>query len=204
MRTEFDKPTLVLASASPRRAELLTKAGIEFVKMPSNIDEEEIHKRFRQEDVNKRYTKNFAKEMALAKLSPFVGTTKNGAVITADTVVYFDGRIIGKPHTKEKCREQHQLLGGTTSYAITAVAVHYNGRTVYKVTSYPVKIAPLPDDVIETICNEPYTLECAGYRSSGAIGPYMRVNKNYYQGVAGLDLPLLRKMLKKVKFPLNV
>jgi len=195
---------IILASASPRRAELLEKAGIKFKQVSSSIDEEAIHKKFKHEGVSKGYVKNFVREVALAKLAPFVGKSENDAVVTADTVVYFEGRIIGKPYTKEKCRQQHLMISGKTNYAITAVAVHFGGKTICVVKCRPTKVAKLPDEVIEQICNEPYTLEAAGYRSSGAIAPYVNIKEKHKQDVAGLSVALLKKMLRKVKFPSSV
>jgi len=191
---------IILASASPRRAELLKKAGIKFKQVPSTIDEEAIHKKFRHENVSKGYVKKFVREVALAKLAPFTRNDLNKPVVTADTVVYFEGRIIGKPHTKEKCREQHLMFSGKTNYVFTAVAVHYNGKTICVVKCRPTKVAKLQDEVIETICNEPYTLDCAGYRSSGAIGPYLKIKKQHEEDVAGLSVSLLLKMLRRVGF----
>jgi septum formation protein len=195
---------IILASSSPHRAKLLDDAGIKYEKVLGNVDEEAVHKKFRHENVSKRYVKTFVREVALAKLAPFVGGAQNGAVVTADTVVFCGRRIIGKPHTKEKCREQHLLISGRTNYVFTAVAVHYNGKTISKIKCSPVKIAKLLDEVIEEICNEPYTLNCAGYRTTGAMKNHCTFKKSEHQNIIGLDVALLRKMLQKVNFPLDV
>jgi predicted house-cleaning NTP pyrophosphatase (Maf/HAM1 superfamily) len=97
----------------------------------------------------------------------------------------------------EKCREQHKFISGKRVYAITAIAVHYNGKTLARVMCTPNKIAPLPDDIIEQICNEPYTLQCAGFRSTGAIAPYCKTREKHKQNLIGLDVRMLKRMLRK-------
>lgn len=199
---EFNEPTIVLGSASATRTKLLTDAGIDFVKIISPVDDNDINYQHPHEGVSKRALVQYMKKMALVKLDPFIGRIKNGAVITADTTAFYRGRILEKPLTREKCREQHQLLSGKTNHAYTAVAVHYNGKTLCRVMISKVRISPLPKDVLETICNEPATLQAAGYRIAGAIGPFVKIKNNAHRlNVMGLDPGMVRKMLRKVGFP---
>ena len=196
---EFETPTIVLASASPRRAKMLEKYGVRFVRILSSFDDIELNNQFPHEGVTKKQESYYAKSMALAKLQPFIGKVKNGAVITADTTVYCDGRILEKPYTKEKCREQHEFMSGKTTWVYTAIAIYFNGKIRCALQKLKVKILPLPDHVIEEICNEPETLDCSGFRRAGALAPYAISRESTPTG--GLSVPMVLQILKKLKFP---
>ena len=194
---QFDTPTIVLASNSPARAKMLDQAGIKFIKLLSNFDDATLNDTYPHQNVSKRQEAKYARTMALAKLEPFVGKVKNGAIITADTTLLCQGRILEKPITKEKCREQHEFISGKTTYLYTAIAIYFNGKTLCKIQKIKVKIKPLPDHIIEEICNEPETLNAAGFRRAGALKPYT-IASNPETG--GMCIPLVRKMLRKIGF----
>jgi len=169
---EFEKPTVVLASASPRRSRLLTEHGVEHVVIVSTVDDTDINFEHPHEGVSKKQEIEYSKQMALAKLAPFVNKIKNGAVICADTSVFCAGKILEKLLTVEKCRAQHQFLSGKKNINYTAYAVYYNGVVLCRVMATKVKIKPLSAELIEQICKEPEILDCAGYRHQGLIAPY--------------------------------
>jgi len=198
---EFDKPTIVLASASPRRSRLLDSTGIEYVKILSGLDDSEFNYDFPHENVTHKQTRKYAEAMAIAKLEPFKNRIVNGAVVTADSTVFCRGRILEKPHSIEHCREQHELISGKTNYAYNAIAVYYNGKITSKVLRVRLRIKPLPEHIIDEICNEPEILDCAGYRHQGAIGPYCSFKtKNSASIIAGLNVPVVEKLLKRVGY----
>lgn len=202
---DFEVPTVVLASNSPRRAKVLTGAGIDFVKIIGAVKEEEEHKKYKREGIELEHAVLYANAVAYSKMRSLVGRIKNGAVVTADTVVWCDGRVIEKPLTKEKCAEQHRFLMGKTNYAITAVAVYFNGKSAQASKNSKVKIKKMPEEVIEAICNEPEALDAAGYAyndKTSAIHPYFSVRKCQYNNMLGLDIKIVKKLLKKVGFKL--
>ncbi|MCL2570167.1 MAG: Maf family protein [Firmicutes bacterium] len=197
---KFPEPTLILASASRYRGQIMEQAGYKITKIISTVDDTEINHDHPHENVNSRQETQYAKQMALAKLQPFIGKIKNGAVITVDSSAFCHGRILEKPLTKEKCREQHEFLSGKTNYAYVGYAVYYNGKILTKVKKSKVKIKNLPEEIIQTICNEDHTLNCAGYRTSGAIGPYVIIKPTHKNNVIGIDPKLVTKMLRKIGF----
>ena len=201
---KFAVPTLVLGSSSPRRARILDRAGIKYIKILGNVDEEQYHKKLRHDGVDLEYAKYFAETLAQSKQQPFTNRIINGAVVTADTIVFCKGRILGKPHTKEKCREQHRFISDSTMFAVTAIAVTYKGKTLAETRASKIQIAHLPDEVIEKICNEPETLECAGYRSNGAISKYIKIDDADQQNNAGFDVPTLLSIIEKLGFDKSV
>ena len=198
---EFEKPTIVLASASPRRSQLLSNAGVRHIQIVSSVDDTELNSQHAHEGVSQEQEIEYAKQMALAKLQPFIGRVKNGAVITADTTVFCNGRILEKPITKERCKEQHEFLSGKTNINYTAYAIYFNGQVLCEVMATPVKIQKLSPETIEAICNEPEILDCAGYRNQGQIGAFLKFKESHRANLTGLHIPFILRMLKKIKFP---
>ena len=201
----FDRPTVVLASASPRRARHMDAAGIKYVKIISPVDDTIINYQHKHDDLTRREARRYARAMAMAKLEPFIGRVVNGAVVTADTSAYCDGRILEKPLTREKCRENHEYLSGKRNTAYTSYAIYFHnghkGKTVTYVKGYTAKCAPIPPGVIEQICNEPEILDCAGYRIAGQIANYMKFRGSHaHNNTKGLDTRVVQKLLKRVGF----
>jgi len=196
---EFETPTIVLGSASPRRVKMLEKHNIRFMQILSTFDDTELNDQFPHEGVTHKQESCYARTMAIAKLRPYIGKVKNGAVITADTTVYCDGRILEKPYTKEKCREQHEFISGKTTWVNTAIAIYFNGKVHCKLQKLKVNILQLPGHVIDEICDEPETLDCSGYRRAGALAPYAISKENTPTG--GISVPIILRILKKLKYP---
>ena len=171
---ELASPTVVLASASPRRSRLLDAAGIKHVKVVSTVNDSELNYKFAHDGIGESQAVEYVEQMALAKLAPFVGKIKNGAVITADTIIYCDGKILEKPLTVERCREQHEFISGKTNINYTGYAVYYNGKKLSRVMPTKVSVDVLPKEIIEQILLEPEILDCAGYRNQGNISNYLR------------------------------
>jgi len=111
---------VVLASASPRRRELLSLIGIEHVVHPADIDET-----IKPGEAPAGHALRLAVEKACA----IARTHPEAVVIGADTVVVLDGKVLGKPPTLEASREMIRLLNGRTHTVVTAVAVAHGGGT---------------------------------------------------------------------------
>ena len=199
-KIEFEVLTIVLASGSPRRSAILDEAGIPFVKIVGGFDESELEAAYDHNNVSLKQAKKYAKVVAAAKLIPFQQRIKNGAVITCDTTVWCDGKIIEKPITKERCEEQHRFLMGKNNYAITGYAVYYKGLVIVDVMCSTVKIVNMSDGVIEAICSEEETLDSSGYRNEGAIEPYLFVSDKERANMMGICPAMVKKLLKKIKF----
>ncbi len=110
------KVPIILASASPRRKKLLTEAGYKFKVVSSDIDESI----FPADGVDCR---EYAKQLALAKAKNVAQKFPDSLVIGADTVVDFDGEIIGKPADEKHAEEITQKLFSKPHKVITGVAI---------------------------------------------------------------------------------
>jgi septum formation protein len=105
---------LILASASPRRAEILHSAGLQFSVLSSAVDETPIPSESPQELV-RRLAFAKAELVAARALGPAI-------IIAADTVVVLEGAILGKPRTSEEARQMLEKLSGRTHSVMTGVA----------------------------------------------------------------------------------
>lgn len=107
-------PEIVLASASPRRADLLRQIGIEFQICPSRVDES---------DTAHVSPDNGVQKLARAKAKAVAANLKNGLVIGADTVVVINQQVIGKPAHEEHAIEILMQLSGARHEVMTGVAL---------------------------------------------------------------------------------
>jgi septum formation protein len=108
-------PRLILASASPRRRELLREAGYDFEVHPADIDEDDYPAQTLPADL--------AQRLAMLKAEALVNRFPADVILAADTVVAFGDTPLGKPENEKEAMEMLQLLSGTTHVVITGVTV---------------------------------------------------------------------------------
>jgi septum formation protein len=136
-------PTIVLASASPRRRELLTQVGIPFRVVPGDIDENNADLSGTPEQK--------AERLAYMKAKDVASGLDDGLVIGADTIVVCGDEIFGKPADENDARRMLMKLGGREHQVITGIAVvdasSGKARTGHEVTR--VRFAELTDREIE-------------------------------------------------------
>lgn len=108
-------PRLILASASPRRQQLLRDAGYSFIVHPSNIDESDVPPKLNAGEL--------ADYLARRKAESVSRTFPDDIVLAADTVVSYADKILGKPEDAAAAQRMLRLLSGTVQSVITGVAV---------------------------------------------------------------------------------
>ncbi len=183
-------PKVVLASASPRRRELLTLVGIEHVVLPSHLDET-----MTPGETPAGHALRLAVEKACA-----VAISHPGAVVIgADTVVVLDGKILGKPPTLEVAREMLHALNGRTHTVITAVAVAYGGLTREVAEEVAVTFRRLNDDEIDAYVATREGMDKAGAYGIQGFGATIveRIEGDFF-AVMGLPLVRLIELLRDV------
>ena len=131
--------TVVLASASPRRHELLTRTGVPFVVRSPDIDESPL---------DGEPPVDYVRRLASAKASA-IDAAAGELVIAADTTVDLDSRILGKPIDDREAAEMLRQLSGRTHRVHTGVAVSADGRQFVEVCTTLVTFVALADSVIE-------------------------------------------------------
>lgn len=110
---------LILASASPRRQELLSHLGVEFEVVVSGFDESSL---------NHARPETLAKRLAAAKVAEVAGRHPDAAVLGADTIVVYRGEMLGKPGDAGEARDMLRKLRGRVHRVITGVALVVPGR----------------------------------------------------------------------------
>lgn len=115
------RPFVYLASASPRRAELLRQIGIGFDVTPANIDES-----VRPNEAPAAYVERLARQKGRAALATLVAPA--APVLAADTTVVLDGDMLGKPRDEAVAADMLKRLAGRSHEVLTAVAVLDGGR----------------------------------------------------------------------------
>ena len=175
-------PGVVLASASPRRRELLTLVGIEHVVVPSHLDET-MHPG--------EQPASHARRLAIEKATAIAASHRDAVVIGADTVVVLDGRVLGKPATPEVARDMLRALSGRTHTVITAVAVSHAGRTAEGAEEVAVTFRRLADDEIDAYVATREGMDKAGAYGIQGFGATIveRIDGDFF---AVMGLPLVR------------
>jgi len=181
---------LILASASPRRAEILRAAGIAFSVLSSAVDETLIPGETPNEMVRR---------LALAKADLVAARAIGPAiVIAADTTVALDGTIMGKPRTSDDARQMLEKLSGRTHSVITGVVLirlpDVERREFIETTQ--VHFAPLSEDGITKYLASGEPFDKAGsYAIQGLAGRFIPSIDGCYFNVVGLPLARLCKEL---------
>lgn len=184
---------LILASASPRRAELLASAGFPFEIMPADIDETP-----RPGETPDRYTHRVARDKArhvLRRLDP-----GGVAVLGADTEVVIDGRILGKPADHRQAGEMLRLLSDRVHDVLTAVVLCTPGGERAEVVTTRVQVAPLTEAEIEWYVASGEPMGKAGaYAIQGLGARFIDRIDGSWSNVVGLPLHTVHRLLREVQ-----
>ncbi len=183
---------LILASSSPRRAEVLRDAGIAFDLRPSDVDETR-----RPGEPAQKLVARLAEAKARAA-SLAVRGEGDFIVIGADTVVELDGEIFGKPRDAAHAAEMLGMLSGRTHHVLSGVFLLRipDGATRSAVESTSVTFAPLDRAEIESYVATGEPLDKAGaYAIQGHAGRHIARIEGCYFNVVGLPLARLHLML---------
>jgi len=178
---------VVLASASPRREELLKLLISHFVISPAHVDETALGG-----EVPEQYVLRLAREKASAV------ELDGRLVIAADTTVTVDGLILGKPEDRTDARAMLKRLDGRDHWVHTAVAVRWQQQLLSRLVSTRVQFAALYDDLIEAYLDtdEPWD-KAGGYGIQGFAGSFVERIEGSYSAVVGLPLRETRELLRE-------
>ena len=191
MLDNLKKYNIVLASNSPRRIELLQRMGVNFkVRTLFGIDES-YPDSLRGEDIVRYISRNKAQAYR-SSMAP------NELLITADTIVYVEGEVMGKPKTAEQAKEMLHKLSGKSHQVITGVTIVTADRTEdFGVTSQ-VKFAEITDEEINFYVDNYLPFDKAGaYGIQEWIGIVaVEEIKGSYFNVVGLPVQRLYQKLK--------
>jgi septum formation protein len=180
---------LVLASASPRRQELLRNAGIPFEVQPAHIPEDPLPGE-QAKDCAERLASE--KALAVAKQRP------RDIVLGADTVVVVDGQILGKPMDAADAARMLRLLSGREHQVITGVCMVANGQSSVASETTRVTMSALTEKEIANYVATGEPMDKAGaYAIQGIASRWIPRIDGDYSNVVGLPVPLVWRMLRE-------
>jgi septum formation protein len=178
---------LVLASSSPRRAELLRAAGIRFVVRSAQVDES-----LRQGEAPEVYVQRLARDKARAS-----GAAKDELVLAADTVVVAGGACLGKPADATDAAAMLRQLSGRTHEVLTGVALILGDfELAVEVASTRVTFAPMSEAEIAWYVSTGEPDDKAGaYAVQGLASRFVTAIEGSYSNVVGLPVELVYRLV---------
>jgi len=187
---------LILASSSPRRAEILANAGLPFSVLSSAVDESPYPG---------ETPAALVQRLANAKADLVTARAVGPAIIlAADTVVVLDDKILGKPSSVEDARHMLQQLSGRTHSVLTGVALVRlpDGERRRFIESTLVHFRPITDEELSSYLatEEPYD-KAGAYAIQGQAGRYIPRIEGCYFNVVGLPLSRVLTELKGLGWP---
>ena len=192
--SEKSQHSFILASASPRRKQLLTKAGYKFKIIPPDIDESA----FPTEGINPC---EYAKKLALAKAKYVAEKYPNSLVIAADTIADFEDEIIGKPADKVHAEQITKKLFSKPHKVITGIAIIRlrDGIEINEsdtTTVYPKKLNT--GQIVEHIKGGSWRDKAGAYAIQEKGDEFIEKIDGSLTNVMGLPMELLEKLLSQV------
>lgn len=185
---------LILASSSPRRAEILRRAGFAFQIRPAHVEESRQGR-----ESARAFVLRLAKAKSRAVAHRLKGSCR-AVVIGADTIVLVRGKILGKPQDVREARSMLRLLGGKTHEVLTGISMMSmpDGKELNHVESTRVHFVKLSnreiDDYIAT--GEPFD-KAGGYGIQGIAGRFIDGIDGCYFNVMGLPISRVWSMLRR-------
>jgi septum formation protein len=187
LSTAVDLPKLVLASGSPRRAEILKSVGWEFEKAAPEVDESVV---------SGESPEDYVQRLAAEKARVIVPTYPGRVILAADTTVVIRGEIIGKPEDLGDARRMIAMLAGNWHEVLTGVAVCQNGSENIGLQSTRVKFAQMSDAEIDFLVEKGDPLDKAGaYAVQAQAALFIEGIEGDYWNVVGLPISLVYRLV---------
>jgi septum formation protein len=193
--SEPQRPKLVLASASPRRLELLHQIGL----APDAVDPAEIDEAPLEDET----ARMLATRLARAKAQTCAARHPDAFVLAADTVVAVGRRLLGKPDDAAGARRMLQLLSGRAHRVLTAVAARApDGRAGARLSETRVHFKRLTEpELAGYLASGEWAGKAGGYGVQGRAGAFVMALNGSYTGVVGLPLYETRSLLVGLGYP---
>lgn len=184
------EPEVVLASASPRRAELLTLAGFRFLVDPADVDETE-HPGERPEDYVLRVARD--KALTVARRQP------GRVVLAADTTVVAGGQILAKPADEADAVRMLELLSGAVHDVWTGVVARRNGQEAAEPVLTRVHLRHMtPDEIGWYVASGEPMGKAGAYGIQGRAARFIERIEGSWSNVVGLPIATVDRLLKRV------
>ncbi|MBV9157138.1 MAG: septum formation inhibitor Maf [Acidobacteriaceae bacterium] len=178
---------LILASASPRRHELLVAAGIDHIVRPTSIRETR-----RPGETPSQFVLRMAEEKAAAVIC-----RPADVVLGADTIVCLEDEVFGKPTNDEDATRMLRLLSGRDHWVYTGICIRSGTHRIVDFSSTKVSFLELTDDEIQEYTRSGEPRDKAGaYAIQGLASRFVSAIEGSYHNVVGLPVSLVYRHLK--------
>lgn len=183
-------PRIILASQSPRRAELLQRIGASFSVRPADIDETYL---------TEEPPRDYAERLAREKASIIAGSDPDAYVIGSDTVVVLDGEVLGKPADEPEAVGMLNLLSGRQHTVMTAVAIAHAGEIVSGVEEVQVRFRSLTrEECVEYAATQEPLDKAGSYGIQGFGSTIVEWIEGDYFAVMGLPIVRLLGLFREL------
>lgn len=185
---------IILASASPRRKEILSSLGVNFTVLTADTDESSdiTDPRLLTEELATK--KGQAVYELLKKEYPDIKCNE-AIIISADTVVYANGKILGKPQDASDAEQMLRSIAGSSHTVVSGVAITIGGITKSASCVTKVNVDDVPDAELVRYANSLEPLDKAGaYAIQGGFSPWISSIEGCYFNVVGLPVNCLNKL----------
>lgn len=184
---KIELPRLILASGSPRRAEIMNSVGWQFIRDVPNIDETELPGE--QADI-------YVQRLARTKAEAVAERHSGEIVLGADTTVVVDGQVVGKPVDVEDAKRMIRSLAGRWHEVLTGVAIAKSGRCEHGLQSTRVKFSPMSQVEIDFLAENGDPLDKAGaYAVQAQAALFIEAIEGDYWNVVGLPISLVYRLV---------
>ena len=182
-------PRLVLASASPRRLELLSAAGFEVAVDPANVDETRM---------GDETPASYVLRLARLKAESVAARHPGQVVLGADTVVVVGGALLGKPRDADDASAMLRRLSGRAHHVMTGVAVVAHGQTHAEVETTTVWVSEVsPADVAWYAASGEPLDKAGGYAIQGLASRFIPRIEGSYSNVVGLPVATVFRLMRR-------
>lgn len=187
---------LILASASPRRAEILQQIGVDFQIVPADIDETPM-----SQESPVDYVQRMAQEKTQHVINSIAGSSM--IVLGADTSVVLGSKIYGKPKNQEDGMAMLAALSGKTHQVLTAIAMGNKQRCLIKLSATDVKFRELdPKESMDYWNTGEPADKAGGYAIQGLGAVFVEKISGSFSGVVGLPIEQTAQLLKTFNVPI--
>lgn len=171
---------LILASASPRRRQLLQQLGLDVVVSAANMNESRLPD---------ESPADYVRRLASGKAGLVAQSYPGGVVLGADTIVVLEGRLLGKPDSMQDAFAMWSAMSGRWHQVLTGVAVQANGKVQTALSSSEVRFTEITRESMQAYWNtgEPAD-KAGGYAIQGYAARWIPEIHGSYSGIMGLPL----------------
>lgn len=181
---------IILASASPRRREILMSLGLDFEVVVSGADET-------TDITDPAELVRSLSRLKAREVWQRLGQPRDSLIIASDTVVYCGGEIIGKPRDRADAARMLRTLSGRTHIVYSGIAVIFNGREASDVSSTRVTFAPISEEELgHYLDHAAYADKAGAYAVQGEAACFIEGIEGDYFTVVGLPVRKLYTLLK--------